>query len=98
MKAKWFGTIFVLAAFLVSLVPASTAGSVAEAPVSPIPVEISPQLRDRLAPARPSAAEAAEAVFSSTTTAPQCGGDGTTLTITIPSFDAANPGDQDVVF
>src|SRR5215216_4935336 len=98
MKVKWFSTILVLAVLLASFAPVATVGAVTDAPVSPIPVEISHELKNRPAPVQPSVAEAADAVASSTTTAPQCGGDGRTLTITISSFDAANPGDQDVVF
>ena len=64
----------------------------------PIPVEISHRLKNVPAPAQPSPEEAAAAVAMSTTTSSQCFGDDTALTITIPSFDPANPGSQDVVF
>ena len=97
MKQK----ILIVATILMLLVaafPVARAGAVATTPASPIPVDISSKLKDRQAPAQPSAAEAAEAVAASATTAPQCGGDGETVTITIPSFDSANPIDQNVVF
>ena len=83
---------------LVAALPAAAVGAVTDAPAQPVPVEISHELKDRPAPAQPTEAEAAEAVAASETTAPQCGGDGTTVTITIPSFDSANPITQDVVF
>ncbi|HEX6231145.1 MAG TPA: hypothetical protein VF029_05490, partial [Actinomycetota bacterium] len=66
--------------------------------VDPIPVDIDHRLKDLPAPAQPSRAEAEEIVAASATSAPQCGGSGETLTITITSFDPANPGSQDVVF
>jgi hypothetical protein len=97
MKQK----ILIVATILMLLVaafPVAGAKAVATTPSSPIPVDISSKLKDRRAPAQPSVAEAAEAVAASATTSPQCGGDGETKTITIPSFDAANPIDQDVVF
>ncbi len=84
---------------LMSLIPASLAGaSQGDGADLPIPVEISDRLKDRPAPAQPSAAEAAAIAAASPTSASQCFGDDSTITITIPSFDPANPGSQDVVF
>ncbi len=88
--------VLTLLASLFAALPAS-AQRQGEA-VEPIAVEISHRLKDRPAPHQPGPAEAAAIASAGAATSSQCDGDDTTLTITIPSFDAANPGDQDVVF
>jgi hypothetical protein len=64
----------------------------------PIAVEITDRLKNEPAPTQPSSEEAAAIAAMSKTTSSQCFGDDSTLTITIPSFDPAHPGTQDVVF
>jgi hypothetical protein len=90
--------LFGVMLLLVLVLGAVGAEAQGNTPQNPIPVDISHRLKDRPAPAQPTAQEAAAAVAASPTTAPQCGGDGETLTITVTSFDPANPGSQDVVF
>jgi len=97
MKRKIL-TVSIILILLIAALPAASVGAVQNTPPLPIPVDISHRLKGQAAPAQPSAEEAAAAVTASTTTAPQCGGSGETLTINIPSFDAANPGTQSVVF
>ena len=97
MKKK-FVAVFAILILLTAALPVMTAGAGKANPVDPIAISISDRLKNRQAPAQLSAEEAAAVVAASPTTVAQCGGDGETLTITIPSFDAANPGDQDVVF
>jgi hypothetical protein len=98
MKLKLFAILSVLALLfsLLAAVPASAGrGDKVDLPIA---VDIDPLLKGRPAPEQPSAEEAAEIVLSSTTTASQCLGDDSFLVITIPSFDPAHPGSQDVVF
>ena len=64
----------------------------------PIAVDISHRLKHVVAPRQPSPAEAAAAVMASETTGSQCYGDDSTLVITLPSWDPAHPGTQDVLF
>jgi hypothetical protein len=89
---------FAILILLVSALPTSAAGAGRNAPASPIAVEISHQLKNRAAPAQPYL-DGVHLPSGGTTTASQCpGGTDEYLVITIPSFDPANPGDQDVVF
>lgn len=94
---RWLAIVSVvaLATALLAVLPA---GMGAAAEVKPIPVDIDPRLKDMPAPPQPSAARAAAAVAQGATTESQCGGDDTTLTIRLTSWDPANPGAQDVVF
>jgi len=87
-------TIAVLATFVVAL----PAEAQRKAEPQMIPVDISHRLKGRPAPAQLSPARAQAVAAAGSTTESQCFGDDSTLTITIPSFDPANPGDQDVVF
>lgn len=98
MKRKIFAVSTILMLLLAALPSASVGAVQQDNPPLPIPVDISSRLKNRAAPAQPTPQEAEDAVASSPTIAPQCGGSGDTLTITIPSFDPANPGEQDVVF
>jgi hypothetical protein len=97
MKQKIL-TISIILVLLLAALPAASVGAVQDPQALPIPVDISHRLKNQAAPAQPTDEEAAAAVEASVTTAPQCGGSGETLTITIPSFDSENPGNQDVVF
>jgi len=84
---------------LMALLPAGTGTqAVQPARTTPIPIELPVELRDDPAPEPPSAAEAAAIVAAGATTASQCTGDESTLTLTLSSNDPNNPGDQDVVF
>lgn len=64
----------------------------------PIPVDISHRLKHVPAPPQLAPEEAIAVVTSSATTASQCFGDDSSITIIIPSFDPAHPGSQNVVF
>ena len=97
MKIKTFAVLGILI-LLVAMLPTATVGAGKDPSVSPIAVDIDSRLKNKAAPAQPSADEAAAIVAASATTQSQCGGDNQTLTITISSFDPAHPGDQDVVF
>jgi hypothetical protein len=98
MKFKVFSIFAVFALALGLLGSAGPASAGHDTPELPIPVDIDPLLKNRPAPAQPSPEEAAAIAAAGPTTTSQCFGDDTALTITIPSFDPANPGDQDVVF
>ena len=99
MDRKFFVVLAALALLMIPLLTFSPASArQGDDARVPIPVEISHRLKDRPAPAQPSAAEAADIVAQSTTSESQCFGDDSFVTITIPSFDPANPGSQDVVF
>jgi hypothetical protein len=87
-------SLAMLVAFLLVL-PAAAAKPGA---VDPIAVDISHRLKNEPALAQSSEDEKAAVLASSETTTSQCFGDDSSLTITISSFDPANPGDQDVVF
>lgn len=76
----------------------STGAAASQPSVDPVPLDISARLKNRKAPAQPTAAQAQQAVAAGPTTASRCFGDDETLTIRITSFDPANPGAQDVVF
>ncbi len=69
-----------------------------EPPADLIPVDVSSRLKNLPAPKQLSPVEAAAVVAAGPTTGSQCFGNDDTLTITITSFDPANPGSQDVVF
>ncbi len=88
-------TVLAAAVGLLAVLPAE-AGQQARS--LPLPVELPVHLRDDPAPAPPSAAEAAAIVAAGATTASQCFGDDSTMTLTLASNDPNNPGDQDVVF
>jgi Immune inhibitor A peptidase M6 len=91
------GVILVtLGASAVVATPATGAGN--KGATEPVAIDYSQQLKHRKAPAKPTPAEITAAEAAGDTTASKCFGDDETLTITIPSFDAAHPGDQDVVF
>lgn len=98
MNRKFFSKLSILAllALMLALVPSVTANE--EVLNLPIPVDIDHLLREKPAPAQPSATEAEEIASSGSTTASQCSGDDSTQTISIPSFDPEHPGSQDVVF
>jgi Immune inhibitor A-like, MAM domain len=63
----------------------------------PIAVEVSDRLKGVPAPEQPTPEEVAAIVAEADPPA-LCYGDGTTTTITLTSWDPANPGEQDVVF
>ncbi len=64
----------------------------------PIPMEISHRLRGVDAPAQLGVDAAIAAATLGETIASQCGGDGSFIVVTIPSFDPLNPMSQDVIF
>lgn len=98
MKRKSMSTlsILVILAMMLALVPGVAA--VEEVAELPIPVDISSRLKHQPAPEQPNADQAEAIAASGETTSSQCFGDGSTITISIPSFDPANPGSQNVVF
>jgi hypothetical protein len=87
--------VTLLATFLLALPVDAAKGDAVDLPIA---VDIDHRLKNMPAPAQPSPEEAALLVASGPTTESQCFGDDSTLTITISSFDPANPGTQDVVF
>lgn len=89
------GAVLAVAISLLATVPA---GAGSEPAASPIAVDISDRLKNVPAPPQLSPTESAAVVAAGATTTPQCDGDGETLTITLTSWDPANPGSQDVVF
>lgn len=98
MKSRTL-TISVLIVMLLALfLPAGAGLARDEDPPTPIAVDIDPRLKDRPAPAQLSPAQAEAVVAESATTESQCVGIADTLTITIPSFDPAHLGSQDIVF
>jgi hypothetical protein len=105
MRAGAWTTAWLLAAvFAVLLLAgagAAAAGGSAQSATkaNPVPMSITDRLKNYKAPPRPSTSSAAAAVVAATTTAPKCSGStAAPLTITMPSFDAAHPGNQDLVF
>jgi len=97
MKRKILAA-FAILMLLVAALPAATVGAGREAPAVPIAVDISHRLKDRVAPAQPYL-DAVHLPSGGDTANSQCpGGTNEFIVITIPSFDPANPGDQDVVF
>jgi hypothetical protein len=98
MKLRVMSAGVILAMVLGPLGSAIPAMAAKDTPDLPIAVDIDPLLKNRPAPPQLSPEQAAAVVQANSTTSAQCGGDGETLTITISSFDPANPGDQDVVF
>jgi len=95
MKQKVFA-IFVILILLVAALPAVTAG--AANGVQAVPVDISHRLKGETAPAQPYV-DANHLPSGGSTTDSQCStGTGEFITIVIPSFDAANPELQEVVF
>jgi Immune inhibitor A peptidase M6 len=97
MKRKVL-TICTILILLVAALPAATVGADINTQALPIPVDISHRLKDRVAPPQPYI-DGVHLPSGGTTTGPQCpGGVNETVVITIPSFDPANPGNQDVVF
>jgi hypothetical protein len=96
MKIRLLNVAAVLA-LLVAALPASAAGAANGDPPDPIPVDISAVLKHRAAPPQPST-EPVHLTSPGSTSGAQCGGGTTYIDIVIPSFDAANPGDQTVRF
>lgn len=96
MKRKLLAALLILMVLILLPGPAALAGK--DTPELPIAVDISHRLKHQPAPAQPGPAEAEAAVAMGATSESQCGGDNSTLTIAITSFDPANPGSQDVVF
>lgn len=66
--------------------------------VDPIAVDISHRLRNQPAPEQLSPAAGTSVALAGPTTESQCFGNDDFITITITSFDPANPGSQNVVF
>ena len=99
MKRTVFSA-FVICVLLLGMLPATAgaAGSPKSSVSLPIAVDIDPRLKDMPAPAQKHLAAEAASTAGQATQAVPCFGSGETLTITIPSFDPANPGMQDVVF
>ena len=96
MKQKFLAALLILV--IVAALPGASVRAGRETPDLPIAVDISHRLKHQPAPAQLSPAEAAIVASAGLTTASHCLGDDSTLTITITSFDPANPGSQDVVF
>jgi len=96
MKVKILYVVAALA-LVVAVLPAGIAGAAADTPPLPIPVDISSDLKHRAAPEQASI-EPIHLPSGGDTDLPQCGGDGETLSITIPSFDPAHVEDQEVIF
>lgn len=83
---------------LTAMLPAATAGAGQSDQVTPIAVDISHRLKNRPAPPQPYL-DGSQLPLAASTLSSQCpSGTNESLVITIPSFDPANPGDQDVVF
>jgi hypothetical protein len=90
---------FGLALVLALLIAPDAGATVDQAQTKPkIPVSGTPFIGKMKLPPQPAAEEAAAAVAQGATTEPKCFGDGSTLTLTIPSSDPNHPGSQDVVF
>lgn len=97
MKRKILAVSLILI-LLVAALPAATVGAGRDVPAVPLPVDISHRLKDRTAPSQPYV-DGIHLPSGGTTTASQCpGGTNESITIVIPSFDPANPGNQEVVF
>lgn len=98
MNRKFFSKLSILAilALMMALVPSVAATG--EVLNLPIPVDISHRLKDLPAPPQPYL-DGVHLPSGGSTTESLCpGGTDDYIVITIPSFDPANPSDQDVVF
>jgi len=89
------GIVALLATFLAAVPVTAQEGDKVDLPIA---VDIDHRLKNMPAPAQRSPEEAAALAALGETTGSQCGGDDSSLMITITSFDPANPGSQDVVF
>lgn len=93
--------MLVIVGLLVALLPMSAGAQEAprgREPLLPIAVDGTQRINAMPVPAQPSPEEGAAIAAMGDTTESQCFGDGSILTITIPSFDPENPGSQNVVF
>ncbi len=98
MKSRSLSLSMIPILLVALFLPAGAAMARDGDPPLPIAVDIDSRLKDRPAPAQLSSEEAEAVVTASSTTSGQCFGSTETLTITLTSFDPANPGSQDVVF
>ena len=87
-----------MVAALVVAVPVSGSAAPRSNLADKIAVSGTPFIEKLGMPAQPRAARAATIATSSATTSSQCITSTDTLVLTIPSFDPAHPGTQDVVF
>jgi hypothetical protein len=98
MKSRTLSLTLIPVLLVALFLPAGGAMARDGDPPLPIAVDIDSRLKDRPAPAQLSSEEAEAVVAASPTTSGQCFESTEALTVTITSFDPANPGSQDVVF
>ncbi|HYJ61233.1 MAG TPA: hypothetical protein VE032_07205 [Actinomycetota bacterium] len=89
---------FLLVAALLSAVPAPAASAARRDLSDRVPVSGTDLIEKIGVPRQPTAAEASQVAVAAATTESQCIDSEDVLVLTIPSFDPAHPGTQDVVF